>query len=309
MRVVARHHHDDVGAGGDPGHGVLAALDEDQLEDLGLGPGDGLGNLHAVGGDTHMATRAHVQQEVTVSVRFEAERLLDDPAAGLVGGGAQQAVLGDREVAAVGGAQGEHPLAPVDQRELRADGVRGQRRQVGAAGEQRRVERALGAAHLVGRASAASGTVRNVPAEVLSSTRSTPSANSTRSAPNRSYRPSSGVERWISVPLYQSSLHSSASRPTTATRAPRGQRQHAVVLAAGRSPARRPPGRARGGPGCRSPRCAACGSWCGSNSPSRKRTDELAADRRVDVRLGQQALLQGAADPVRRSSSRPCRGR
>jgi hypothetical protein len=41
------------------------------------------------------------------SVRLQAERLLDHPAARLVGGGAYEAVVGDREIAAVGGAQGE----------------------------------------------------------------------------------------------------------------------------------------------------------------------------------------------------------
>ncbi len=83
-------------------------------------------------------------------MRFQPERLLDDPASGLVGRGAHPPVLGDREVAAVGCAQGQHALAPVDERELGAGGVRGERGQVGAAGEQGRVEGTFGAAHLVG---------------------------------------------------------------------------------------------------------------------------------------------------------------
>ncbi|MFE5711195.1 hypothetical protein ACFQ7J_10285 [Streptomyces sp. NPDC056501] len=77
---------------------------------------------------------------------FEPERLLYDPAAGLVRRGADEPVLGDREVPAVRGAQGQHPVAPVDQGRLGALRVGGRRRQVGAAGEQRRVEHPLRAA-------------------------------------------------------------------------------------------------------------------------------------------------------------------
>ncbi len=110
------------------------------------------GNLHAVGGDRDVASRTEVQKEVPVPVGFEPEGLLDDPAAGFVRRGADEPVLGDREVAAVGGAQRQHPVAPVDQGEFRALGVGGERREVGAAREQRRVERTRRTPYLVGRA-------------------------------------------------------------------------------------------------------------------------------------------------------------
>ncbi len=41
---------------------------------------------------------------------------------------------------------------------------------------------------------------------------------------------------------------------------------------------------------------AACGSYCGSNSPSRKRTESCRRTARVDVLLRQQALGQGASN-------------
>ncbi|KES06607.1 hypothetical protein BU52_14430 [Streptomyces toyocaensis] len=83
-------------------------------------------------------------------MRFQPDRLRHDPAARLVGGGAYVPVLGDREVAAVGRPEGEHALAPVGQGQFGAGRPGGERRQIGTAREQRRVEGVLGAARRPG---------------------------------------------------------------------------------------------------------------------------------------------------------------
>lgn len=66
-----------------------------------------VGNLQGVGGDREGAARTDVPKEVAVLVRFQPERLLDEPASGLVGGGSGTAVLGDGGM--VGGACADPP--------------------------------------------------------------------------------------------------------------------------------------------------------------------------------------------------------
>ncbi len=143
-RVVARHDHHGVRPRGGAGHRVLAALDDLQPED---GPGPLLaavtfGNLQPARGDTDVAARPQVPEEVSVGVRFERERLLDHPAPGLLRRRADEAVLGHGQIAAGGRAQGEHTAAPVGQGQIGGGAADGQRRQIGTARRMRRVERA-----------------------------------------------------------------------------------------------------------------------------------------------------------------------
>ncbi len=154
-------------------------------------------------------------------------------------------------------------------------------------------------------AAPAGGTRGKAPDAVRSSTRSTPSAKSTRSAPNRSCRPSSGVERCIDVPLYRSSPHSSAGGPATAVRAvgSSGSRPSFLSGTAPCSAASR--AGARGAPGPPAPRVAV------RAEPAEPEADrELAAHRGGHPRRARgRASVRGPSAPVRNWRARSARAR
>lgn len=292
VRVVARDDEHHVRRLRDPGHRVLAALGNHQLEDVRAL----FGNLHAVGGDRDVATRTDVLQEVTVLMGFQAECLLDDPASGLVGGGADVAVVGDREVTAVRGAQGEDALAPVHEGEFGAGRVGGERGQVGASGEQGRVQRALGAAYFVLRVrqrNAQEGALEGPQQDPVHSLRELDALGAEPLVQTLQW--SGPVDQRAAVPVEFALVREQTDHGETGVV---GQRQQVVVLEEdhrlfrgllGEGPVRR--GVEVLGAGVR----VVVRVELAEPEPDR----ELTADRRVDIGLGQQALVQRPLDPGR----------
>ncbi len=293
VRVVARDDEHHVRRLRDPGHRVLAALGDHHLEDVRAL----FGNLHAVGGDRDMATRTDVQQEVTVLVGFQAECLLDDPASGLVGGGADIAVVGDREVTAVGGAEGEDALAPVDESEFGAGRVGSERGQVGAANEQGRVQRAFGAAYFVfhvRQRDVQEGALEGSQENAVHALRELDALDALGAEPLvQTLQRGGAVDQRAAVPVEFALVREQTDHGETGVV---GQRQQVVVLEEdhrllrcllGEGPVRR--GVEVLGAGVR----VVVRVELAEPEPHR----ELPADRRVDVGLGQQALVQRSLDP------------
>lgn len=226
-----------------------------------------------------------------------AECLLDDPAAGFVRGRAYITVLGDRQISAVGVPQGEHTVAPVDERQLGRGVAARQRRKVGAAGEERRVE---GAFRALAGAGAGVGigdpqpARRALQAHQVGALRE---GHPVRAEPGpHSVERGGPVDQRAAVPVELAGIGEQADDRDRPGR-PGVERQQTVVLQQdhglfGGLLGERPVfGRVEGG-GVR------VRVETGVELPQRVAQFEQAADGGVDVGLVEEALLQCAADPA-----------